>query len=148
MLSFLAKRPPRSRICHLDTILLDDGRSVARFKPPGDRYLVINRLPPALSASEAHRQGLPHTGANSSLAPPLHRHLWQDESFHVIRGIAKFTIGSQRQVRLAVEGDVVVIPRQQAHTFCNASQETDLVIEFALEPTHAHADAAYFREFP
>lgn len=146
MLSFLAKHHPRSKVCHLNTITLDGGRSVAQFKPPGDQYLVINRLPPALSPSEARKQGLPHPGANSSLAPPLHRHLWQDESFHVISGTAKFTVGSQRQVRLASEGDIVVIPKREAHTFCNASDKTDLVIEFALQPAYKWNDEAYFRE--
>lgn len=147
MLSFLAKHPSRSTTCGLTCIKLDGGRSIAEFKPPGDTYLVINRLPPALSPFEAQTQGLPHQGANSSLAPPLHRHLWQDESFHVISGTAKFTIGRLRQVRLASAGEVVVIPRREAHTFCNASEESELVIEFALQPGNPRTDEAYFRKF-
>lgn len=159
MLSFLAKHPPRSTICGLTCIKLDGGRSIAEFKQPRgqddnddnnhnnnhDSYLVINRLPP----SEAQKKGLPHQGATSSLAPPLHRHLWQDETFHVISGTAKFTMGSRQQgqvVKLASEGEVVVIPRRQAHTFCNASEESDLVIEFALQPANPRTDEAYFRE--
>lgn len=150
MLSFLAKHPPRSTTRGLTSINLDGGRSIAEFKPSGDTYLVINRLPPALSPLEAQNQGLANQGANSSLAPPLHRHLWQDETFHVISGTARFiTIGPfrrQRQVRLASAGDVVVIPRREAHTFCNASEETELVIEFALSPINPRTDEAYFRE--
>lgn len=53
----------------------------------------------------------------------------------------------KKKVRLAAAGDVVVIPRQEAHTFCNASEETDLVIEFALDPMYLRTDEAYFREF-
>lgn len=146
MLSFLAKHPPRSTTCGLNSIKLDNGRSIAEFKPPGDTYLVINRLPPALSPLAAPTQSLSHQGANSSLAPPLHRHLWQDETFHVISGTAKFTIGRKRQIRLASAGEVVVIPRREAHTFCNASEESELVIEFALQPTNPKTDEAYFRE--
>lgn len=145
MFSFLAKHPPKSRTCRLDTITLDGGLSVVHFKPRDDRYLVINRLPPALTESEAQRKGLPHQGANSSLAPPLHRHLWQDETFHVISGTAKFTMGRRRRQLLAHEGEVVVVPRREAHTFCNASEEEDLVVEFVLDPASRRTDECYFR---
>lgn len=145
MLSFLAKHPPRSKISHLSAVTLDGGRSAVQFKPPDDRYLVINRLPPALSPSDAQRKGLPHKGANSSLAPPLHRHLWQDETFHVISGTAKFTIGSLRQEQLVHAEDVIVVSRRELHTFCNASEENELVIEFALDPELRRTDECYFR---
>lgn len=163
MLSFLAQHPPRTRICHLDQILLDGGRSVVDFKPPGgDRYLVMNQLPPATGAEEGEAQRqrqqrqrqrrLPHNkGANSSLAPPLHRHLWQEETFHVIGGTAKFTIGgsssgsSKMEARFASAGEVVVIPKRQLHTFCNASEDDDLVVEFVLDPASRRTDEAYFR---
>lgn len=145
MLSFLAHHPPRTRICHLDTILLDGGRSVVDFKPPIDRYLVVNRLPPAATAAEAQRLRLAHTGATSSLAPPLHRHCWQDETFHVIGGTARFTIGSQKEVRFASAGEVVVILKRQLHTFCNASKDDELVVEFVLDPASRRTDEAYFR---
>lgn len=145
MLSFLARRVPRTTTSHLDRIALDSGRSTAEFKPPGDRYLVVNRLPPAATPAEAARLGLPHAGANSSLAPPLHRHLWQDETFHVLSGTARFTLGGGAE-RLARAGEVVVVPRRAAHTFCNASGEHELVVEFVLEPGSRDTDEAYFRE--
>lgn len=150
MLSFLTRRVPRTAISHLDRITLDGGRSTAEFKLPADRYLVINRLPPAAaSPQEAARLGLPHAGANSSLAPPLHRHLWQDETFHVISGTAKFTLGrgAGGTEKLAGAGEVVVVPRRAAHTFCNASGEEELVVEFVLDPASRDTDEAYFREF-
>lgn len=153
MLSFLAKHPPRTNISHLDSITLDGRRSAVVFKPPGDRYLVVNRLPPAVSAREAQRLGLPHPGANSSLAPPLHRHLWQDETFRVVRGTASFITVAGRWARrgeeqrlLAGAGQVVVIPRRVAHAFCNASEEAELVVEFVLDPASRETDEAYFRE--
>lgn len=142
MLSFLAKHPPRTKIAHLDKILLDGGRSAVEFKPPGDRYLVANRLPPA-----------PASGAsNSSLAPPPHRHLWQDETFRVVRGTARFTMGRGGgggrvgRVLLATAGRVVVMPRRVAHAFCNASADAELVLEFVLHPASRETDEAYFRE--
>ena len=106
---------------------------------------MVNRLPPAVSDPKTiARLGLPHGGANSSLAPPLHRHLWQDESFHVLKGTARFTLGGRE--RLAKAGEVVVIPRRAAHTFCNASGEEELVLEFVLDPASRDTDEAYFRE--
>lgn len=148
MLSFLAKQPPRTKTSHLNKIILDGDRSVVEFKPPDDRYLVVNRLPPAASASEAQRLGLPHEGANSSLAPPLHRHYWQEETFQVVSGTAKFTIGrgARKKERLAVAGELVVIPKRKAHTFCNASEEAELVVKFTLDPASSETDEAYFRE--
>lgn len=149
MLQFLARSPPRTRISHLDRIVLDDGLSVIEFKPPSDRYLVVNRLPPVLSDAEALKKGLPHKGANSSLAPPLHRHFWQDETFHVVSGMAKFTVGSRREEILLLSADpnpTIIIPRRQLHTFCNASEETDLVVEFVLDPASRQTDEAYFSE--
>lgn len=150
MLSFLARRVPRTTTSHLDRLTLDGGLSAAEFKPPADRYLVSNRLPPAASAREAARLGLPHAGANSSLAPPPHRHPWQDETFHVVSGTARFTLGGGgrggRTERLAGAGEVVVVPRGEAHTFCNASGDEELVVEFVLDPASRDTDEAYFRE--
>lgn len=149
MFSFLARRVPRTTISHLDKITVDGGRSAAEFKPPADRYLVTNRLPPAAPPAEAARLGLPHGGANSSLAPPPHRHLWQDETFHVVSGTAGFTLGSGgrgRTEQLAGAGEVVVVPRRAAHTFCNAGGDEELVVEFVLEPASRDTDEAYLRE--
>lgn len=150
MLSFLARRVPRTPISHLDSIALDSGRSTAEFRPPTHRYLVLNRLPQAVSDREAALLGLPHGGATSSLAPPLHRHLWQDETFHVLSGTARFTLGNGGRGRstetLASAGEVVVIPRRTAHTFCNASGQDGLVLEFVLDPASRDTDEAYFRE--
>ncbi|KAF3767333.1 hypothetical protein M406DRAFT_253352 [Cryphonectria parasitica EP155] len=145
MLSFLAKHPPRTKISHLDKFSLDGGRSLVEFKRPASRYLVINRLPPAASDAEARREGLSHNGANSSLAPPLHKHFWQEETFHVMSGTARFTLGTNRAERLAAAGEVVVVPRREIHTFCNASEETGLVVEFVLDPVSRGTDEAYFR---
>lgn len=48
---------------------------------------------------------------------------------------------------LATAGAVVVIPRREVHTFCNASAEEELVIEFVLDPIGGRGrDEAYFRK--
>lgn len=136
MFSFLTKcrQPPRTKAAHLNTLVFDEGRSTAEFKAPGDRFLVINRLPPATQTS--------------SLAPPLHRHWYQEETFHVISGTAKFTLSRQTTTRIAKVGETVVIPKGEAHTFANASNTEELVIEFALDPPRVGRDETYFREWP
>lgn len=140
MLSFLAKHPPRTRVAHLDQITYDDGQSSVTFKSPSDRYLVVNQLPPASSRSEAAAG----VSRNSVLAPPLHWHARQDETFHVLQGTAKFE--QDGLVTTVDQGQVVSIPRGCFHKFCNASDEWPLLIEFVLEPKMRDADEAYFRE--
>jgi mannose-6-phosphate isomerase-like protein (cupin superfamily) len=134
MLSFLAKHPPRTRVAHLDHIAYDDGQSTVAFKSPSDRYLVVNQLPPSQASNPR----------NSALAPPLHWHAEQDETFHVLQGAARFE--TDGQVTTAEQGQIVTVPRGRFHKFCNASGERPLVIEFALEPKMRDRDEAYFRE--
>jgi mannose-6-phosphate isomerase-like protein (cupin superfamily) len=141
MLSFLAKHLPRTRVAHLDQITYDEGQSTVTFKPPLDRYLVINQLPPASSSSEAAAGGV---SRNSVLAPPLHWHARQDETFHVLQGTARFE--RDGQVATVDEGEIVLIPKGCFHKFCNASDERPLLIEFVLEPKMRDRDEAYFSE--
>ena len=141
MFSFLAVHPPRTKIAHLNPIPLDDGRSIVEFKSPSDNYLVINRLPPVATDDEVASNKVP-SKSNCALAPPLHWHYYQDETFHVLEGTAKFTLGDKEKIAHA--GDTVFIPRQQFHTFCNASEETELNVEFVLDPGSRADDEAYF----
>lgn len=143
MLSFLAKHPPRTRIAHLSKIPFDDGRSSIEFKAPSDRYLVINRIPPA-SVQETSTDGNHTTPSppNCALNPPLHWHSKQDEFFHVLEGKAAFFLGGRSEI--AVAGDVVIIPEGQFHTFRNASQQDELVVEFVLEPQNRDRDEEFF----
>jgi quercetin dioxygenase-like cupin family protein len=48
-------------------------------------------------------------------APPLHRHLEEDESFYVLSGTAEFRCDGE--VFSAGPGDFVLLPSQLAHTF-------------------------------
>lgn len=48
-------------------------------------------------------------------APPLHRHLVEDEMFYVLEGSATFQCDSQRLV--AGPGDFVLLPKGLAHSF-------------------------------
>ena len=141
MLSFLATHPPRTKIAHRNPIFLDDGRSYVEFKTPSDDYLVINRLPPAATDEDVAQKKVPNK-ANCALAPPLHWHYSQEETFHVLEGTAKFIL--EEEERISTAGEKVVIPIQQFHTFCNASEDEDLVVEFVLDPGARQDDEAFF----
>jgi mannose-6-phosphate isomerase-like protein (cupin superfamily) len=134
MLSFLAKHPPRTRVAHLDQITYDDGQSTVTFKSPSDRYLVINQLPPNPAG----------VSRSSVLAPPVHWHAQQDETFHVLQGAAEFDMDGQTTT--IGEGQIVSVPRGCFHRFCNASDERPLLIEFVLEPKMRDRDETYFSE--
>lgn len=133
MLSFLAKKVPRTTTCRLNPILFDDGRSFIEFKSPNDQYLVMNRWPPG--SSEMNK--------NIALRPPLHWHMNQTETFHVISGSAKFIYEGQDIIKTS--GQTMLIPVKTFHTFCNASAENELVVEFVLEPKWKERDEAFFR---
>jgi len=155
MLKYLAPRfPPRTVASHLTTITLDNGRSklifndsqighVAKAKPS---YLVTNHLPPA-PPPPTH----PDT-PNSSLCPPFHIHLKEDETFHVLSGQAKFLFLDQYHrgfiaskntstkngitTQIAQPDTTVTIPKGQIHTFRNASTTDPLIIEFGFSPPY------------
>ncbi|EPS29236.1 hypothetical protein PDE_04185 [Penicillium oxalicum 114-2] len=133
MLSFLAQRISRTITAHHNPLLFDAGRSTVEFKGPTDRYLVVNRWPPA--SDEANR--------SIALRPPLHWHRHQTETFHVLKGTAEFLCDGQKSLRRA--GEVIIIPVGAVHTFCNASAEEELVVEFVLEPKWRERDEAFFR---
>ncbi|KAK5464636.1 hypothetical protein LTS15_001198 [Exophiala xenobiotica] len=145
MIPFLARHPPRTRVAHLNKIFFDEGRSYIEFKAASDRYLVINRLPPAPideSASDNGGQAIP-SPPNCALNPPLHWHSRQEEFFHVLEGNAAFYLEGRKCV--ATTGEVVKIPEGAFHTFRNASSKDDLVVEFVLEPRNRERDEEFFR---
>jgi mannose-6-phosphate isomerase-like protein (cupin superfamily) len=51
----------------------------------------------------------------AGFAPPLHRHLLEDEMFHILSGTAEFRCGGQALV--AGPGDFVFLPVGLPHTF-------------------------------
>jgi mannose-6-phosphate isomerase-like protein (cupin superfamily) len=140
MLSFLATQAPRTKVAHLNTISFDDGRSSIEFKPPSDKYLVINRWPPAAT----DEQTIPGK-AKCALSPPPHWHRYQKETFHVLSGTGKFWL--EGRYILAEEGEVVEIPAGAFHTFCNASKTDEFVVEFTLEPSTRKRDEEFFSKF-
>lgn len=139
MLSFLAAHPRRTRVAHLQTIPFDDGASSIEFKAPSDRYLVINRWPPAASEEET----VPGK-AKCALSPRLHWHRLQTEIFHVLSGTARFVLEGEHIIAKASE--IVTIPAGAFHTFCNASTTEKMEVEFTLEPSTRKRDEAFFRE--
>ncbi|KAJ5896790.1 uncharacterized protein N7473_006189 [Penicillium subrubescens] len=133
MLSFLAKRVPRTITANQNLVVFDGGRSFIEFKAPTDRYLVVNRWPP--SSSDANR--------NIALQPPLHWHRHQTETFHVLHGTAEFVCNGHKIIKKA--GDLITIPAKAIHTFRNISESDELLIEFVLEPKWRERDEAFFR---
>jgi len=149
---FAPSLPPRVRLKDHTRLVLDHGCSEIVFRStllqnpskvdPTSRYLVENRLPPA--PAPPSNVNMP----NSSLCPPFHIHLKEDETFHVISGTAKFLLLDQRRpyphddttttttagltTRLATPGTTLTIPRGQSHTFRNASTTQPLHIEFGF----------------
>ncbi|KAK5093370.1 hypothetical protein LTR70_004742 [Exophiala xenobiotica] len=149
---FAPRLPPRTRLNSHTHLVLDNARSKivfhgsagpqAPFKITSPSpYLVENHLPPAPAPpSDAD-------SPNSSLCPPFHIHLKEDETFHVISGTAKFLLLDRRRspptnatattqagltTRLANPGTTLTIPRGQIHTFRNASTTQPLHIEFGF----------------
>ncbi len=53
--------------------------------------------------------------------PPLHAHIEQDETFHVISGELRLKVGEQ--MIDAKEGQFVYIPKNTVHTYVNLKQE-------------------------
>lgn len=54
-------------------------------------------------------------------APPLHRHLVEDEMFYLLEGSATFHCGETRLI--AGPGDFVLLPKGLAHTFVVGGDE-------------------------
>ncbi|KAI9930979.1 hypothetical protein ASPWEDRAFT_34502 [Aspergillus wentii DTO 134E9] len=133
MLSFLRTKISRTKTVTNNPVYFDGGRSSIEFKSPSDRYLVINRWPPA--STEANR--------NIALRPPLHWHRHQTEQFHVLHGTAKFICGGEDVLKKA--GESMTIPMKAFHTFCNASESEEMVVELVLEPKWRNRDEAFFR---
>lgn len=160
MLKFLApKLPQRTSTPSLSDLWLDKGQARISFNDPGvlrsavgdaswiPTALVTNHLPPAPETPPD--QELP----NSSLCPPFHIHLREDETFRVISGRARFLLLDQERRNASEVGDntcdgctrcivfpgeVITIHRGQIHTFRNASSDERLVLEFGFSLPGSH----------
>lgn len=152
MLRLLApKLPLRTIAPSLSNIVLDGGKSRVIFNDAissqqfdtcsQSPYLVINYLPPA--PDPPADVDLP----NSSLCPPYHIHLREDETFHVILGEANFLLASSQARQIIIKegnsqnaitkhsiasGEKFTIRRGLIHTFRNASRTEPLVLEFGF----------------
>jgi mannose-6-phosphate isomerase-like protein (cupin superfamily) len=68
-----------------------------------------------------------HPMSPRALAAPLHRHSREDEYSYVLRGRLGALLGDE--VVFAEPGDLVFKPRNQWHTFWNASDEPTSILE-------------------
>lgn len=172
MLLCLRQTLSRSSTSHLETLEFDDGRSRAWFKHDAalasssttQPVIAVNRLPPCLPGDEVLTASTNSAGAgaaNSALAPPLHYHHSQAETFLVKAGHAAFytyhppssglwsllvPLSSYTcKVEVAGPEQSVLIPTGVIHTFRNASSDSDLELEFALSPTLSSSSATGLR---
>jgi mannose-6-phosphate isomerase-like protein (cupin superfamily) len=61
-------------------------------------------------------------------APPLHRHIEEDEMFYILEGAAEFHCGGQ--ILTAGPGDFVLLPVGVAHSFVVGSDEPLRALQF------------------
>lgn len=73
-------------------------------------------------------------------APPLHRHLTEDEMFYVLAGSATFHCAGQRLA--AGPGDFVLLPRGDAHTFVVGPDEPLRCLQLTTPAGFEHFAAA------
>jgi mannose-6-phosphate isomerase-like protein (cupin superfamily) len=73
-------------------------------------------------STTGHRLGIGEiTVAPRSAGPPQHRHAQHDEGFYVVRGTARFTVGTETFD--APPGSLAMIPPGAPHTFANPGDE-------------------------
>ena len=73
-------------------------------------------------SATGHRLGIAEiTLAPRSPGPPQHRHARHDEGFYVVRGTARFTVGSCGYD--APPGTMVTVPPGAPHSFANPGEE-------------------------
>ena len=116
MLAFLAPKPPRTVVAHLNRLTLDDGKSWIEFKDLSDRFLVRNYWPPVALETTIWGETTAPFKPQCSLHPPLHWHRYQSEKFRVLKGSAAFYVDGEI-IAVQVGGECVV-PRAAFHSFC------------------------------
>lgn len=78
--------------------------------------------------------------APRSAGPPQHRHARHDESFYVLAGLVRFTVGADRYD--AGPSTLVIVPPGVPHTFANPGDEPARLLSTFTPGDYAH----YFRE--
>lgn len=140
MLSFLRPRNVvRSKVCHLTTLELENGRSSISFHDH-DQYssqkaFHIFMVPPCEPGENPKD--------NSILIPPFHAHPNQEEIFFVITGTAVFYL-NRKQIRVSA-GNEITIPRGEYHKFANASSVEALTLKGWYNPAEPIREERFFR---
>jgi mannose-6-phosphate isomerase-like protein (cupin superfamily) len=138
MLSFLrAAGPVRTKVSHLTTLELDNGRSSVSFRsdsdPSSQRHTF--RLPPSEPGENPKD--------NSIVIPPFHAHPKQDEIFLVTKGTALFHLNRNKLPVSA--GNEFTIPRGEYHKFSNASSTETVTLEGWYNPAAPAREERFFR---
>jgi mannose-6-phosphate isomerase-like protein (cupin superfamily) len=105
----------KGKIMTRESIVGPDDGEIVRLGPATVRILEDG-------ATTGHRLGIGEiTVAPHSSGPPQHRHARHDEGFYVVRGTARFTIGTV--VHDVPAGSLAMIPPGSPHTFANPGDE-------------------------
>lgn len=142
MFSFLrGVGPIRTHNAANNPIYYDGGRSTVTFREPNSEYCMTHTIPPD---TEEH--------GGSVLTPPPHYHIYQDEHFHVRKGVGNFYCGLGSTPFAILTGGLgkqstTSIKAGRYHRFENASKTEDLVVDIHLSPESYESEQRFFRNF-
>jgi mannose-6-phosphate isomerase-like protein (cupin superfamily) len=140
MLSFLrAADPVRTKVSHLSTFTMEDGRSSVSFHNDptlsSQNSSIAFMLPPCLPG--------PNPKDNTIAIPPVHAHPNQQEIFLVTKGTALFHLNRKHIAKSA--GEELTIPRGEYHKFTNASPTESMTLEAWYDPPDLAREERFFR---
>jgi quercetin dioxygenase-like cupin family protein len=92
-------------------------------------------------SSTGHRLGIGEITIPAGVSgPPQHRHAAHDETFYVLAGTVRFTVGEQDHD--APAGTLVVVPPGAPHTFSNPSAQPAVMLNTFTPDAYVQ----YFRD--
>jgi quercetin dioxygenase-like cupin family protein len=92
-------------------------------------------------SSTGHRLGIGELTVPPGVSgPPQHRHAAHDETFYVLSGTVRFTVGEQDHD--APAGTLVVVPPGAPHTFANRSGQPAIMLNTFTPDAYVQ----YFRD--
>jgi mannose-6-phosphate isomerase-like protein (cupin superfamily) len=140
MLSFLRARDPmRTKIAHLTTFDMENGRSSVSFN--NDPNLSSTKT--SISFTLPPCEPGPNPRDNSIMIPPFHIHPNQQEIFLVTAGTGLFSLNRNKIPVTA--GNEIVIPRGEYHRFTNASSAEPMTLEARYDPADLAREERFFR---
>jgi mannose-6-phosphate isomerase-like protein (cupin superfamily) len=130
---------PRTKVSHLSTFKMENGRSSVSFN--NDPNLVDKKasigftLPPCEPG--------PNPKDNSIMIPAFHTHPDQQEYFLITDGTALFSLN--RKIVPVTAGNKIVVPKGQYHRFSNASSTEPMSLEAWYDPANREREERVFK---